>query len=696
MPDEKRNSRDCDRTPRVLVSRVAIGFGAVFFSRNDSREIVTIGFGPGFFFKTVTEIFLFPFRTTTPSFASKCFLLSCLVFVGTFSVSAEEQDRRYDSRKIYDPPHVRITEQTMSELRTSLQDPSKDGLAEIQKVLNGYYSQFIDSRRIEEERRLGKIFDEKTNRNTIRLLILGLLSKLSPSGLMRDSPILFELHMLLSKLYNDKKQNAKAIEAALTAIRYRDFSHTEEEFLDERRLAEVYDVPEKQAAASHRRIKEDREKAAADLKTSRDFFHLVEANLIRGKETKISEKNGNGATTERVLFAKDLPALKERITQAEKELERREKEYSDSKAAAYESFRVKKSKEDAQTVYYLAGLIRQSENENKERLKVVNNLSVSGTGIFVLFDYKRNTDFFATAALWELVTKLDPEFKDAYLDLAKELKSSGKKEKAIDFYKKYLDLARKEKTEESKLAETYFAIASLYTELKQNVLASSYYESYYGAEADSKKKKKFAYELGSFFENRTGNLEKAVLFYGDWLKDRSDSENSDLPFSDVCERHRQEFSAQYGISRFYAYARKPREEKVFLRRSIQAYETLSEILRSEESKHSALKKETLEIKKNLLERTDDSTMAQYRLKDLDLQESASRLGVARTKLNSTPVTLAMKRLSVLLEEEKDFAGAKKIYEDIVRIGNEIEVNLSLRNIDRINKILEDGIKREPL
>nr|PJZ90827.1 hypothetical protein CH379_22105 [Leptospira ellisii] len=180
------------------------------------------------------------------------------------------------------------------------------------------------------------------------------------------------------------------------------------------------------------------------------------------------------------------------------------------------------------------------------------------------------------------------------------------------------------------------------------------------------------------------------------MKDRSESENSDLPFPDFCERYRQEFSAQYGSSRFYAYVRKPREEKVYLRRSISAYETLKGIHQTEESKNSALKKETLEIKKNLLEKTDDSTMAQYRLKDLDLQESTNRLGVARIKLSSTPVTLAMKRLSVLLEEEKDFLGAKKIYEDIVRIGNAIEVNLSLRNIDRINKILEDGIKREPL
>ncbi|MBM9577367.1 hypothetical protein JWG45_09400 [Leptospira sp. 201903070] len=626
----------------------------------------------------------------------KFLLIIGLVFFGGASLFSDEQDRRYDSKNLYDPPSVKITEQDLKNVREALADPTKDPISEIQKVLNNYYSQFIDSRRIEEEKRLGKIFDENTNRNTIRLLVLNMFSKLSPSGMMRDSPILYELHLLLSKVYNEKKQNAKAIEAALTAIRYRDFSHTEEEFLDERRLVEIFDPAEKQTAASHRQALENLEKARKQNRETKDFFHLVESNVIRGRETRTTERNPDGSTSERTLFAKDLPALKERITAADKDLKTKEKEYSDSKSSGYENFRKKKSKEDAATVYYLANLIKQAENENKERLKVVNNLSVSGTGIFVLFDYKRNTDFFATAALWELVTKLDPEAKDAFLDLAKELKASGKKAKSIDFFQKYLELARKEKIEESKLAPVYISIASLYTELKQNVLASSYYELYYKAETDSKKRIAFAYELGSFFENRTGDLERAALYYGIWLKERPNPENSNLPFADVCELYRQEFLAQYGISKFYAYQRKPREEKTFLTGSVKSYEKLKDIFKNEESKNAVLKKETLAIKKSLLEKTDDSTMAQYRLKDLDFQESTSRLGVVKTKLHSTPVTLAMKKWSVLLEEEKDFISARKLYEDIVRIGNSVEVNLSLKNIDRINKILEDGIKREPL
>ncbi|EMY25029.1 hypothetical protein LEP1GSC115_0121 [Leptospira interrogans serovar Australis str. 200703203] len=134
------------------------------------------------------------------------FILLCL---GTFSIFADEQDRRYDSKNLYDPPLVKITEQDLNGLRQSLQDPSKDSISEIQKVLGQYYSQFIDSRRIEEEKRLGKIFDENTNRNTIRLLILNMFSKLTPSGMMRDSPILFELHMLLSKEYDKKNKMQK-------------------------------------------------------------------------------------------------------------------------------------------------------------------------------------------------------------------------------------------------------------------------------------------------------------------------------------------------------------------------------------------------------------------------------------------------------------------------------------------------------
>ncbi|PJZ28709.1 tetratricopeptide repeat protein [Leptospira kmetyi] len=677
MSDEKRNSRN--RRPDRNVSDGIGRLPKFFFERAFGFVQSRFGF----------------LKSFLPNVFGILFFV-CLAFAGAFSISADEQDRRYDSKNLYDPPSVKITEQNLNDLKQSLQDPSKDAISEIQKVLGQYYSQFIDSRRIEEEKRLGKIFDEKTNRNTIRLLILNMFSKLTPSGMMRDSPILFDLHMLLSREYDKKKQNAKAVESALAALRYRDFSHSEEEFLDERRLVEIFDPSEKQAALSHKRSLENLEKSKKDLKDSKDFFHLFEANLVRGRETKITERGQNGQTTERTLNAGELPAFKERISQSENDLKNKQKEYDDSKSGSYENFRKKKSKEDAEVVYYLANLVKQAENENKERLKVVNNLGIAGTGIFVLFDYKRNTDFYATAALWELASKLDPTMKEPVLDLAKELKSSGKKAKAIDFYKKYLDLARAEKTEESKLAEVYFSIASLYTELKQNVLASSFYELYYKAETDSKKKIPFTYELGSFFENRTGDLERAALYYGIWLKEKPNPETSNLSFADVCELNRQEFLAEYGTSKLYAYHRKRQEEKFSLNSAIKSYERLREIYKNEEIKNATLKKETLAIKRNLLERTDDSVMAQYRLKDLDLQESTSRLGVARTKLNSTPVTLAMKKLSVLLEEEKDFLSARKIYEDIVKIGNPIEINLSLKNIDRINKILEDGIKREPL
>ncbi len=92
---------------------------------------------------------------------SKILFCLCLVLVGSFSIYPDEQDRRYDSKNLYDPPSVKITEQDLNDLRRAIQDPSKDAVSEIQKVLDRYYSQFIDSRRIEEEKTSRKNFRRK-------------------------------------------------------------------------------------------------------------------------------------------------------------------------------------------------------------------------------------------------------------------------------------------------------------------------------------------------------------------------------------------------------------------------------------------------------------------------------------------------------------------------------------------------------
>ncbi|MEI1279964.1 hypothetical protein V6Z05_16655 [Leptospira venezuelensis] len=623
-----------------------------------------------------------------------------LIFFG-FGVNvrteADEQDQRLDPAGIYKLPHEVIPPASLRTLKENLlnsTDTASDPITTIRQVLDPYYAQFVDPKRTEEERRLGRIFTEKTDRNTLRLLILKMLGKITTGQQLRDSPILFELHWLLSQEYSKKKQNFKALEEALAALRYRDFSHTEESFSKEERLRELYDTNEVERARQHAKVKKELEKANLDLENAKDRVHLLEASSVREKDLIFES---NPPSNARKVTANDISLAKQNVKNADDSLKKAANAYKDSFENNYYPFFKRKSKEDADTVFALAKFVKDSENENKERLKVVNKTSVSGQGIFVLFDYKRNTDFFAYAALLELAFRLDPEHSQVVLALAEELKASGKKAKSLDFFLKYLALALKENKTPAEIAYVYRAIASLHTELKQYVLAAEFYEKYYLAEPDPKKKGIYAFELGNFFESKLGNLESGKKYYEDWLQIREQEKAvaSDLSFPDSQERIRMEVLAYLGISKLYRYEKKPPKEKEELIKSIQAYDRLRENLRLEEEKYSLGKKELLQIKKGLLERTNDQDMAQYRLKSLEMEESKEKMDIIRTKLDASPGPRAMQRLSVLYEFEKDYGQSKKMNEEILKVGNQTEINLALKNIERINKILEDGMARDP-
>ncbi|TGL64099.1 hypothetical protein [Leptospira sarikeiensis] len=624
------------------------------------------------------------------------FLLLLLWLGIGVQTQADEQDQRLDPAGIYKLPHEVIPPANLRQLKENLLNSSEsvaDPITSIRQVLDPYYAQFVDPKRTEEERRLGRIFTEKTDRNTLRLLILKMLGKITQANQLRDSPILYELHWLLAVEYSKKKQNFKALEEAVAALRYRDFSHTEEAFSKEERLRELYDTNEVERARQHSSSKKELEKSNVDLEKAKDRVHLLEAASVREKELIFE----SGPPSNRKVSANDITLAKQDVKTAEDALKRADNSYKDSFENNYYPFFKRKSREDSDAIFTLAKYVKESENENKERLKVVNKTSVSGQGIFVLFDYKRNTDFFAYAALLELAFKLDPEYSPVVLALAEELKASGKKAKSLDFYLKYLALALKENKTPAEIASVYRSIASLHTELKQYVLAAEFYEKYYLSEPDPKKKGIYAFELGNFFESKLGNLEAGKKYYQDWIeiRDQEKATSAELSFPESQERIRMEVLAYLGISKLYRYEKKPPKEKDELIKSIQAYDRLRENLRLEETKYSQGKKELLQIKKGLLERTNDQDMAQYRLKSLEMEESKEKMDIIRTKLDASPGPRAMQRLSILYEFEKNYGESKRMNEEILKVGNQTEINLALKNIERINKILEDGMQRDP-
>jgi hypothetical protein len=64
-----------------------------------------------------------------------------------------------------------------------------------------------------------------------------------------------------------------------------------------------------------------------------------------------------------------------------------------------------------------------------------------------------------------------------------------------------------------------------------------------------------------------------------------------------------------------------------------------------------------------------------------------------TVLKKVPLLL---RIIHLEELNRNYRKVKELYSEIIQIGNEVEINSALRNLNRINKIIEDGYNRKNL
>ena len=152
-------------------------------------------------------------------------------------------------------------------------------------MLNEYYAQFVDDKRILDNReKAGKYKDRKDNVtdeyknnsgiipvnadvNSIRLFISGMRFKNTESHLARDSDILFDLHLRMARLYEKVGEKHKAVESYLAGLRYRDFSNSEDRYYSENLLDEI-GVEEANKRLTHKKIKTELDDLKKELKKS--------------------------------------------------------------------------------------------------------------------------------------------------------------------------------------------------------------------------------------------------------------------------------------------------------------------------------------------------------------------------------------------------------------------------------------------
>ena len=641
-------------------------------------------------------------------------LLRVLFLFFIFLLSISPHDFRDDPKKNYKRPIEIITIVRQNELEKYIQenlDKPYNQIEHIKTMLNEYYAQFVEEKRILDVREKGgrykdrkdNVTDEYKNNsgiipvnadvNSIRLFISGMRFKNTESHLARDSDLLFELHLRMARLYEKVGEKHKAVEFYLSGLRYRDFSNTEERYYDENLLEEL-GQEEVSRRLSHKKVKTDLDDLKKELKKSEDNAHLIGSRYAKSELPAGTDANSL------------LKENSERVAGLKESVKQKEQEYNDSVKNTFGQYITKKTQEDSNTVLDFAKLIKSIENQNKERNKVENRSEHFGKGIFVAADTNRNQDFLGFAQLLEFALKINPNNVEAISLLADEYKSSAKKRNAIDLYLKYIRIAElPENNGKLPLYDVYKNLAQLYTDLKQYVVASNYYEKMLTIlKADNKEDPYLYYQIGDFYAHRLGNLEKASEAFLNWItwldqkrKEEQEKREKDKEFGisleETVRRLSFEFNASYSISSYHKQIQYPDVESLYLDRSYTSYKEIERLMKEQELRVSENKKDVDLLKRDLLTKSTSESLAMYKEEQEKLEESNYRLKFVKTTYDSIRKTNLLFRLTAIEEDNRNYKRVRNLYEEIINIGNENEIANALRNIERVKKMEADGITR---
>lgn len=558
-------------------------------------------------------------------------------------------------------------------------------IREAEGLLKRYYSQFIEEKRIWEDREKGNVYNSRTEMNDIRLLLWQSTHKNTETYIVRDSPLLYQLHIRLARLYVESEKYAPALRHYLAAFRYHPLEMTEEGFRNGEWQKEDVLGYDASSAKEHDRFYNEWKQAEQKLKKTKDNIHIKESNWIREGKSLAD-------------LTPQSKVWKEDVRLAEENRKQTKQRYDESVNQRYLAYLNKRKQIESNDLYAFANVVRKLEDDNKERLKIVNKLGTAGKGIYVLFDYKRNTDFFAYELILERAYRLWNENPLVLTDIAEQYRQDGKKERAADFYEKGLVELLKVKNptaeEQERIIKSNLRLATLNADLKRNILAGQYYEKYFNLSPDSVDKTRVSYEIGVFFNSQIGDPDRAAPFLEYWLernsKDWNPSLDADTGLTEL------ESIAYYYLSKKDKKHKRNELERNKLNLSFSQWKRLDEKMLNAEKELKDLIEKKHNLKKDLVVTTLDDILSQYRLMDLKIEDQEAIIRVLETKRNKIPLVKILFRLGVLAEESRDFVKAKEYYELIVNKGGETDIRVALKELERVKRILETGNIQPPI
>ena len=619
------------------------------------------------------------------------------------------------AQNVYKKPHesgVNLGILQDAETELASRRPDCDSIIDnLQIEIKKYTTQFVEDKRILDERRRENIDFHKLDKNTIRLLTLARRNEYGKIQFLGESPLMYRLHRALGRCYAIQKDNYRALSEYSMAFRYTSFeqpwrepaARTPAELLEakakkELELREERYMLMRKSFAGADRLKEESDANIA--RAGRRFSEALEEYWKLKIETtqawrRIDAYIARNARGDRSVSPADARAeyrtLKTRLEGVLGVLE-------GIRIGPYRSYHKAKQKEDGELAFRMAILIKGLEEKNKKLSRILNRSSYSrGVGSSVLEEKTRFGKFIGYGIFLEMANKLDPD-NTRYLSLlAEEYRNSRHNKRAIIFEKRYIELSVKQTPIPAELSEHYLRLGGLFTDTRNYIAAAGAYEEFLKRETDANKKNKISLQLANIYFRHTGNFGGARVLYEDFVARGRARDLSGLDYKTRATHHALRYRVLRKLASIARRDLRSDREKKYLADARQEFNNLeADYKKSIEAENEILIKIN-DLKKALLGREDDRLQTRYYLLlRQDLPVIQQRTGFLRTRLNALNLPGVLERQAFLALRERRFNDALTRYREILKRGTGEQATRARKNIQLINRTLNDGILRRPI
>ena len=603
-----------------------------------------------------------------------------------------------DSR-LYKKPFEVVNPDSIARAEQELANPDPDYTLLVQllaREINAYTTQFIEDKRILDERRTAPSRPEQIDKNTLRLITLLQKQKYGKIQFLGESPYMNTLHRLLGQSYEALDRPYRALSEYSMAFRYTSFEqpwrelNTDEEredryllmlrgFAHPDRVQEERDPRVKQDAERFRDLLEQYNRLKIQEREAIKFIDVERARVARGEGGNVGTARQRAQT------------LGTRLRGVERRLE-------GIRLGSYRKYHTEKSMRDGDLAYRMAVLVKRLETENKKVARILNRSSFyRGLGDQLGEERTAFRNFVGFQIFLELAHKLDPNNLRYISLLSEEYQNGRRKQRAIAFTERYIELAEKTQPKPRELADHYLRLGGLFTDSKNYIRATQAYERYLALLPDGPISRETRLALADLYFERTGNFPRARELYNRFLDDTRNIDLNTLGYRPKANLQNTRYRIFRNLASIDRRQQRWSREEGQLVSAREEFYTMEGDFKKFQEERVGVQQRINEVKRQLLGKEDQELQAEYyRLLRISLPEVTERADYLRIRLESMNLPAVLERLALIEQRDRNFQESLDLYREIITRGSGEQATRARQNISLVNLTLTDGRLRDPV